>query len=303
MNKFLPILLTFSALPAFAEVPKVVADLPPIHALVSQVMGDLGDPVLLLEQGANGHSFQLRPSQAAQLAEADLVVWVGPEMTPWLERALDGLSTAETLALLAADGTHRQTYAADSHDETEAEGAEDEAAHDHSGTDPHTWLDPANAKLWLGLIAADLAALDPENAATYAANASAAQTGIETLDAELGALLAPVKAQPMVVFHQAYGYFAAHYGLTMAEAIAMGDASAPGAQHLARVQDVLADRPTCLFPETNHDPKLALQLAEVTGAKLGAALDPEGATLPPGPGLYADLMRALAVNMAECLSD
>ena len=78
-------------LPAWAEVPKVVTDIHPVHALVSQVMGDLGAPVLLLERGASEHDFQLRPSQAADLADADLVVWIGPELTPWLDRALDGI--------------------------------------------------------------------------------------------------------------------------------------------------------------------------------------------------------------------
>ena len=79
------------ALPALAEVPKVVTDIHPVHALVAQVMGDLGTPDLLLERGASEHDFQLRPSQAASLADADLVVWIGPELTPWLNRALDGI--------------------------------------------------------------------------------------------------------------------------------------------------------------------------------------------------------------------
>lgn len=298
----------------------MVADLPPIHSLVAQVMGDLGAPVLLLDQGANGHSFQLRPSQAASLAEADLVVWLGPEMTPWLDRALDGLSSAQALPLLAAVGTYLQDYPTPdaphaeahdhdkAHDEADHEAGQDaesheEDGHSHAGLDPHAWLDPANAKLWLSLIAAELGKLDPENAAAYAANAAAAQGEIDGLNAELTGLLAPVKTRPMVVFHQAYGYFTGHYGLTIAAAIAEGDAAAPGAQHLAEVQAVLAQGPACLFPEANHDPKLALQLAEATGAELGPALDPEGATLPPGPGLYADLMRGLATGMAGCLAD
>ena len=78
--------------PAAAEVPRVITDIPPVQALVAQVMADLGAPVLLLDKGADAHSFQLRPSQAAALAEADLVVWIGPEMTPWLDRAVGGLA-------------------------------------------------------------------------------------------------------------------------------------------------------------------------------------------------------------------
>lgn len=105
--------------PALAEVPRVVTDLPPVHSLVAQVMGDLGEPDLLLGQGADPHSFQLRPSQARALANADLVVWIGPEMTRWLERALEGRK-GEELRLMQVAGTHLQDF---------GEGA----AHDHAG--------------------------------------------------------------------------------------------------------------------------------------------------------------------------
>jgi ABC-type Zn2+ transport system substrate-binding protein/surface adhesin len=117
MRYIISLLLTSVAAPAIAEVPRVVTDIPPVHSLVAQVMGDLGQPDLLLEKGANAHSFQLRPSQAAGLQEAGLVVWIGPEMTPWLDRALEGTSTAKELRLLAAEGTFRQDFgAAGAHD-------------------------------------------------------------------------------------------------------------------------------------------------------------------------------------------
>lgn len=283
------------ALPAVAEVPQVVTDLPPVHSLVGQVMGDLGQPVLLLDKGADAHSFQLRPSQAADLAAAGLVVWVGPEMTPWLERALEGLSTAPQLRLLSAKGTHVQDYAAGAEDHDHAE--EGDA---HSGLDPHAWLDPDNGQIWLGLIAAELGRIDPENAATYSANAAKATQDLAALDAELAGVLEPVQARPIVVFHQAYGYFANHYGLNVAASVNQGDAAPTGAAHLSQVQTLLTANPGCLFPETNHDPKLVAQLAEATGAAIGGALDPEGAGLAPGPDLYARLMRGLAHTIADC---
>ncbi|HOZ33146.1 MAG TPA: zinc ABC transporter substrate-binding protein, partial [Tabrizicola sp.] len=98
--------------PALAEVPSVVTDIPPVHALVAQVMGDLGQPELLLGKGADEHDFQLRPSQAGAVAEAGLVVWIGPELTPWLETALETRpARAASLALLDAEGTDRCGYA------------------------------------------------------------------------------------------------------------------------------------------------------------------------------------------------
>lgn len=309
----------------WAEVPRVMVDIPPIHALVAQVMGDLGQPDLLLAPGASEHDFQLRPSQAAALADADLVVWVGPDLTPWLERALNGLEgTGTRLPLLGVPGTLLQDYATDgaaktgeAHDHAEhghdaqasGEHGHDEHGHDdheheghgHAGLDPHAWLDPANAQLWLAGIATELSRIDPEHAATYQANAAAAAAGIATLDAEITATLAPARQTPLFMQHQAYGYFAAHYGLTIGGSLSAGDATAPGAGHLADLRDVVAGAGVaCLFPEAQHDPDAIAQLATETGTRLGGALDPVGSTLTPGPMAYADLMRGLAGTIAAC---
>lgn len=341
MRRLLPLALGLMPLPVLAETPRVVTDIPPVHALVSMVMGDLGRPELLLDRGANAHSFALRPSQAAGLQDAGLVVWIGPEMTPWLDRALDGIGgKAHRLALLAADGTHRQDFGATGghdheghdhkaekaghdHDHGQDHKAEkaghdhghdhkaekaghdhDHAGHDHKheGLDPHAWLDPANAQVWLGLIAAELAEHDPANAATYAANAEAAKARIAALDAQVAATLAPVQGKPFVVFHDAYGYFSAHYGLTVAGSIALGDAAAPGAGRLQALRDELTEGGiVCAFPEAAHDPKLVETLVDGTAVRIGPVLDPAGSSLEPGPGLYEALLTGLADGISACL--
>lgn len=322
-------------LPALAEVPKVVTDIPPVHSLVAQVMGDLGQPELLLEPGASEHDFQLRPSQAAGLQDADLVIWIGPELTPWLDRALSGLEgSGMQLALLQAEGTRTQPFAEggahggdDAHGHEDGEEGHDDHGHDdhaqdeqghddhgadegeghghsHEGLDPHAWLDPGNAKVWLGLIAQELGRIDPDNAAAYAGNATAAQARIDALEGELRATLAPAAGKPVVFYHDAYGYFADHYGLTAIGSIALGDATAPGAARMAGLRDGAEQGAiACVFPEAQHDADLAEQLAEGTGAKLGPALDPNGSSLEAGPDLYGTLLTALAGSIAGCAAD
>ena len=298
------LLTSATTLPALADVPEVVTDIPPVHSLAAAVMGDLGAPVLLLDRGASPHGFQLRPSQMEAVAGADLVFWIGPELSPWLEKALAARPEgADALALLDAPGTYRQDFAAqdddeEGHDEHDADHDHDHADdHDHTGLDPHAWLDPQNGKLWTQLIAAELSRLDPENAAAYAANAEAAAAAIDAANAQAAALLAPVKDRPFIAFHDAYGYFTAHYGLTMAGTVAAGDAAAPGPRHLAELREA---RAACLFPEAQHDPVLITQLAEATGVPIGGALDPEGSTLEPGPALYPALILNLAQTIAAC---
>ncbi|MGL4236367.1 zinc ABC transporter substrate-binding protein [Tabrizicola sp.] len=327
--------------PAFAEVPSVVTDIPPVHALVAQVMGDLGQPELLLANGADEHDFQLRPSQAGAVADADLVVWIGPGLTPWLEGAMDARPEgALSLSLLDAEVTERRAYADASegehghaeeagHDDHAKEGKAEEAhteeahaeeghdhaheeegkdhaeagheGHDHDGADPHAWLDPHNAKAWLGLIAVELSRLDPENAATYEANAAAAGEKIAALDAEIAAILEPVKGKPLVTFHDAYGYFGDHYGLDFEGSIALGDASSPGAARLVELRaEIEGGGVLCIFPEVQHDPALVSQMAEGTGVKVGGALDPVGSSLEAGPEAYGALLKGIAQTIADC---
>jgi zinc transport system substrate-binding protein len=301
------ITLAFATTPALAEVPAVVTDIPPVHALVAEVMGDLGQPVLLLERGADEHDFQLRPSQAAAVAGAGLVVWIGPELTPWLDSAMDARQAdAGALALLAAKETITRAYAEAGHEDEHAhqdEHAEEGHDHAHEGADPHAWMDPGNGRVWLGLIAAELSRLNPENAATYQANAAAAVQRITALDAEVAAILAPVQGKPFVTFHDAYGYFVDHYGLAFTGSIALGDASSPGAQRLSDLRATLeAGEVLCIFPEAQHDPALVTQMAEGTGARIGGVLDPVGSMLEPGPGAYAALLKGMATTFADCLA-
>lgn len=308
-------LLALTGLPANATVPEVVTDIPVIHSLVSQVMGELGTPQLLLDQSADAHDFQLRPSQIRALNGADLIIWTGAEMTPWLARTLSDDGAAQSLDLLHQPGTTIRTYGqatlheeegGDSHDHDHDGHAEDhhgadEDAHDHTGMDPHAWLDPDNAALWIGLISDALVEQDPGNAVAYRANASLAQTRVRTLDETLSAELKDASNVPVVVAHDAYGYFADHFGLNIAASVAEGDAAAPGAEHMSGIRALLEGEETiCIFPEAARDPASIHALADGTGARVGAPLDPEGRDIAPGPMLYETMMRSLATAILDC---
>lgn len=297
--------LILSAAPALAEIPKVGTDIPPVASLTAQVMGDLGKPTLLLEKGASAHDFQLRPSQAAALADADLVIWIGPEMTPWLDRALKGTGTGgNVLGLLAAERTYRKEFEGKGeHDDGDHAAADEADGHTHDGIDPHAWLNPDNAAIWLGLIAEALSQEDPDNSATYLANAEAARDTLASTTAEVTAILAPHSTARFVVFHDAYGYFSGFFGLTGIEAIAAGDATTPGAERLAELKaEITAEDIICVFPEAGHDVSLAELMTEGTGARLGRALDPEGIDLDVGVETYGAILTGLASAIDDCLS-
>lgn len=275
----LALLLSLLASPAMAEVPKVVTDIPPVAALVAQVMGDLGAPEMLLEKGGDEHDMQLRPSQMRDLSSAGLIVWVGPDLTPGLAEAISA-SGRPSLVLLDAPQTARRDYAG-------------------GGVNPHAWLDPANARAWTGLVADALSGIDPDHADTYRANAAKAAANIATLNASIADRLKGMK--PFVTYHDAYGYFAQAYHLPYQGGLAAGDAAAPGAARIAALHDQAAQGAiACIFPETQHDPALIQSIAQGTPLKIGPALDPVGSSLLPGPQAYGELMTALAENLSDC---
>mgnify|MGYP000014608048 CR=1 FL=1 len=128
--------LPFGATPSVAEVPNVVTDIGPVQSLVAMVMGDLGAAQAIVPPEMSPHNFALRPSQARALDGADLLVWVGPELTPWMEKATAALSgEARHIRLLGVDGTtvlsYRDPIKAAEH------GHDDHEDHDHADHDAH----------------------------------------------------------------------------------------------------------------------------------------------------------------------
>lgn len=271
-----------TAFPAFAE-PAIVTDIAPVHSLVSAVMQDIGRPTLLIEADGDPHHITLRPSQAGALAEADAVFWISPNLTPWLAKPVATLSgDAHTLALADVPGTKLN----------QLDG--------HEAVDPHVWLDPDNAVLWLPAIAAILGQIDPENADTYTANASSAAEGLQVLIADLSRQLSPLVGNRYLVTHDAYGYFSSRFGLHMTEAISDSDAAQPTAGRLAELRQSLAvETVICAFREPQQSPAALETLLAGTDTPV-ATLDPLGTNLDPGPLLYPDLLRAMADAVASC---
>ncbi len=296
--------LAAAAGPALAQPPRVVVDTPITGSLVQQVMGEGVQVQVLLPQGASAHHHQMRPSDARGLQDAGLLIWTGPELTPWLDRAAASVADdVAQLQLLDVPGTHLRGYG-DGHGHGHGHDHDHDHDHDqgHDGADPHAWLDPANAQVWLDAIADTLAQADPGNADLYARNAAAAGQRIADLDARLQALLAPHAQSSFVVFHDAYGYFTDHYGLRPAIAVSLGDASTPSAARLSDIRgQIAASGAVCAFPEYGADPKLVRTVIEGTPVRMGAELSPEGGMMDAGPDLYERTLTGMAEALADCL--
>ncbi|MDA0185998.1 MAG: zinc ABC transporter substrate-binding protein [Proteobacteria bacterium] len=117
---------------ALADVPSVAVDIAPVHSLVARVMQGVGEPSLIVAPGASPHEYSLRPSEATALQEADLVFWVSPDLTPWLEGAIETLAGDATVTeLLEVDGTTELAFREGASFEVHDHGDEDHADEDH----------------------------------------------------------------------------------------------------------------------------------------------------------------------------
>lgn len=304
-----------ATLPAAAAAPVVATDIAPIQSIAARVMQGVGEPGLIVAPGASPHEYALRPSEARLLQSAAIVVWIGPDLTPWLADPLDSLAPdAVRVTLEDAAGVETLPVRADGPFEPDRHdhGAEhDDAGHnddhghdDHDGAgarDGHIWLDPENAVAAASAIATALSGADPANAATYAANAAAFAADTRAQEDRIAAALEPLRGKPFIVFHDAYQYFEHRFGFPAAGSIALQDGVPPSTARVAAIRARVRDEGiVCAFAEPEFEPKLIATVIEGTPARTGT-LDGIGATLPPGPGLYPALLDGLVSGLRACL--
>lgn len=170
-----------------------------------------------------------------------------------------------------------------------------------SAYDSHIWLDPMNAIALTEGIADMLSELDPAHADRYAANAQSQIAELQALDAALAEQLAPVGDTAFIVFHDAYGYLEARYGLTAVGSITVNPAVAPGAARIRELQDKIVESDAaCVFAEPQFRPAIVDTVVEGSGARTGE-LDPLGSFLPAGPDNYEATLTAMADALVACL--
>ena len=289
--------------PAVHAVPEVVVSIKPVHALVSGVMGELGMPRLIVDGAATPHTYQMRPSEAAALRSADLIVWVGETLEVFLARPIASLGAdAQVVTLQRATGMRLLRNREGGLWKARPMRVGDvENARDRGELDAHIWLDPGNAQRIVEAVAAALAHIHREEAAAYRRNAAFMRSRIAALEADLRHRLAPVRSHAFVVFHDGYQYFEHAFGLNGIGAVTLGPTRLPGARRLATLRNALAERDVrCLFTEPQFEARLARTVVERTAVRT-AVLDPLGADISAGAEAWFTLLRRMGDTIAECL--
>ena len=338
--KKLPIILFILSFFTFfssvnAEI-KVVASIKPIHSLASYLMDGVGKPKLIVDGYASPHGFPLKPSHAKMLQEADIVFWVGEDIENFLEKPLGSIAkNAEKIELLDIKGLKKLKFRErnvfeghddhghkeDDHDDhaKKEDGHDDEhkdehghdddhkkeghdkhghEGHAHGEFDPHIWLDPLNAKVILKEMTKHLVENDQKNASVYKDNLKKANKDLDKLVKQVKSELN--KDFKSIVFHDAYQYFEKRFKVNVLGAFTVNTDVLPGAEQLSEIREIIEhEKVTCVFSEPQFKPDIIKAVAKDTNIKTGV-LDPLGATLNPGKGLYFDLISNMAKSFKVC---
>ncbi|BAK11591.1 high-affinity zinc uptake system protein ZnuA precursor [Pantoea ananatis AJ13355] len=294
---------TSAALPAHAD---IVASIKPVGFIASAIADGVTPVEVLLPDGASEHDYALRPSDVKRLQNADLVVWVGPEMEAFMTKSAASLPEKKNLEIVQISGVKplllRGGEDDDHHDHDDAEHDHDEAHHHHHGEfNMHLWMSPEIAKKTAVAIHGKLLELMPQDKAKLDANLQHFEAELVDTDKRIISQLAPVKDKGYFVFHDAYTYFEKHYGLSPTGHFTVNPEIQPGAQRLHQIRTQLVEKKAvCVFAEPQFRPAVIDAVARGTQVRKGT-LDPLGTDISLGKDSYVKFLSQLSSQYETCL--
>jgi zinc transport system substrate-binding protein len=246
---------------------KIVTSVFPLKEFAQAVCGEKGDVSLLVPPGAEIHSWRPRPSDIVRLSSADLFLFIGSNMEPWLQDILEGVQNPNLKTLEAGQG-----MSLDEKDSTsgEHEGeTEQEHGHDHEAVDPHVWLDFHNDQVIIDKIAAALSEIDPDGASMYRKNASVYKQRLQDLDDKYKQILQTCTHRVFILGgHAAFGYLAKRYGLHQISLYGVSPDAKPTPKKLIEIVELAKKYGIkVIFFDSSVSDELARVLAREVGAR------------------------------------
>jgi zinc transport system substrate-binding protein len=256
---------------------QISVSLPPLQTIVEQLGGPRVQVQTLIRPGADPHHFQPTPREISQLAASDLYIAAGmPFERIWLPRLQATHPNLKIIPPPAETDHHAHGH---SHE------------HDHTHSDPHFWTNPNQMRLFAQHISAHLARHDPEQAVLYQQRYAALATKLKALDQTIRDTLQPLRQRQFLVWHPAWGHFAAAYDLHQ---VALEDAGKqPGARSMAQLRQQ-AQNIRVILMQPQIQPRLVRQMATDLAIQVIPA-DPLAAD-------YAPNLLRLAQHLAQALA-
>ncbi|MGL1244474.1 zinc ABC transporter substrate-binding protein ZnuA [Vibrio parahaemolyticus] len=275
-----------------AQAITVLTSIKPIQLMVTELTEGVTTPEVLVQSNASPHDYSLRPSDVKKVASADLVIWYGHDLEPFLEKVVSNRSSTLTLSEIPNLALR----------EFDSEHSHDHDGHDHGSHDPHFWLGIKPVKQVAQAVVNKLVEIDPANAKTYSNNLVKFEEQLAARDKEIEQQLAPVKNQGYFVFHDAYGYFEERYQLNNLGHFTVTPDRKPGAKTLIQIRNTLGSgNVVCVFSEPQFTPAVVESVMRGSNVAKGE-LDPLGSAIIVEPGSYFNLLGNMADSFAQCLA-
>jgi zinc/manganese transport system substrate-binding protein len=271
----LALVLLLGASPLHAQTRlNVVASFSILGDFLKNVGGDRVEVTTLVGPDGDVHVYTPTPADVRKIADAKLLVVNGFGLEGWLPRLLQAAG-GKAAIVTATEGIAPLKAGSDA--------------------DPHAWQSVANAEKYVTNIRDALAAADPADAEVFRQNAKTYLARLEALDDEVRQAIGqiPESRRRMISTHDAFGYFAARYGIEFIAPIGVSTEAEPSARDIAKIiAQVKTEHIPAVFLERIGDPRLMRRISEETGAKVGGTLYSDSLTDEKGEApTYIDMVR------------
>lgn len=272
---------------------KVAATIFPLYDLVRSIGGEKVEAILILPPGASPHTYEVSPAKVKETQDVSLLFTIGAGVDSWAEKLIQ---EDDVRVVSLEESVSLKPFKVQGHDHED----EHEDEHEHGDLDPHYWLSPNNAILIVQKISIELSLLDPENGHYYLRNADNFISELEIKNAEWEDKISKLNKKELVVFHDAWGYFADYFGLEIVATFEPFPGKTPTPQYLIKLQEeVKENNIKSLFVEPQLSKEAISTLAQDLGVEV-AILDPIGGLAERGN--YLDLISSNVNNIYNALS-
>ncbi|GFN46216.1 zinc ABC transporter substrate-binding protein ZnuA [Candidatus Regiella insecticola] len=285
----------------------VVTSIRPLGFIAAAITEGVTPTKILLPNGASPHDYALRPSDLTLLRDADLVIWIGPDMESFLSKPLTRFATNKQIAIAQLPKVEALLIRDTEHDHPVSEqvttGKDDHHHHHHGDYNMHLWLSPPIAKLAAITIHDKLLELMPQNRDKLDENLRQFKDQLAQREEKIAKMLKPIQNKGYFVFHDAYGYFEERFGLTPLGHFTVNPAIQPGVQRLDQIKTQLLDKKaTCIFAEPQFRPAVINAIVEGTDVRVRIGmLDPLGGSIELHKDSYVEFLSQLSNQYLSCL--
>jgi len=272
---FACLVLVATGIPARAgDRLNVVASFSILGDFVRNVGGDRVNVTTLVGPDGDVHVYAPAPADAKKIADAKLVIINGLGLEGWLPRLVQSAGS-KAVIVAATDGIAPLKIGSDA--------------------DPHAWQSVVNARIYVANIRDALGAADPADAGFFRANAERYLATLDVLDREVREAIGqiPQARRKVISTHDAFGYFAAAYGIEFVAPLGVSTESEASARDIAGIiTQIRTSRIPAVFLENISDPRLIRRISAETGAKIGGTLYSDSLTGEKGDApTYIDMVR------------